>query len=189
MGRKKKVLTPEELDARKKRWWGPERNARRRERYHQDTLFREKTIQTVRDKYRKTRAEEGLPVRQDDCRSNLDRLRMIGQVRELRVDAQRTVRALTFTVDEFGEALTRNAQVLYRWISADMLPGPVFEARNHRNRWQSVYTVQEVRAMIEVFGSHQEQSQYYRSFHTETRDKLFAASEVARAESRRGDAA
>jgi hypothetical protein len=168
-------LTPEEMLARKHRWWGAERNARRRERYRQDREYREKTIQTVRSAYWRTRVEEGAPVRQDDCRANLESLNLIGQVRELRAGAQPMVQALTFTMDEAGEALTRNAQVLYRWIMADMLPGPVYEARNHRNRWQAVYTEPELRALLEVFGDHQTRSQYYRIFHTETRERLFAA--------------
>jgi hypothetical protein len=180
MGRRKLEYTPEQIMERKQRWWGPDRNARRRERYRQDAQFRAQTVQKVRDKYRKEREDAGAAVRQDDCRTNLDRLHLIGQERELHAGGQPAVQALTFTVDELGEALTRNAQVLYRWISSGMFPTPAFKALNARNRWQAVYTEAEARALLGVFGEHQTRSQYYRAFHTETRDSLFAAVLAAR---------
>jgi hypothetical protein len=180
MSRQKTELTAEQTEERKQRWWGPERNARRRARYRQDRIFREKTIQTVRDKYRKAREDAGAAVRQDDCRTNLGRLHLIGQLRELHAGGQPAAQALTFTVDELGEALTRNAQVLYRWISSDMFPAPTSQALNTRNRWQAVYTEAEARALLGVFGEHQMRSQYYRAFHTETRNRLCAAVVAAR---------
>jgi hypothetical protein len=83
-------------------------------------------------------------------------------------------------MDEVAVALCRNQQVLYRWVKADLLPPPGFEALNFRNRWQDVYTVPEVRAMIEVFSEHQKTSQYYRTYHEQTREKFFAAVFAAR---------
>lgn len=186
MGRKRKILTPEEQEERKQRWWGADRNARRRERYQQDKQYREKTIQQVREGYRRNRAEDGLDVREDDCIESLPKLPQIGQIREVRITDEQTVRLLTFTVDEVAVALTRNQQVLYRWIKADLLPPPAFEARNFRNRWQAVYTVPEVRAMIEVFSEHQKLSQYYRSYHEETRAKFFSAVLAARDKVQKG---
>lgn len=175
MGRKKRVLTEAEVEERKQRWWGPERNARRRERYQKDGSYREKAIQQVRESYRRARLNEGLEVREDDCRKNIGLLPQIGQVREVRIDDERRVRRLTFTLDELAQAMCRNTQVVYRWIMTDMLPAPMFEARNQRNRWQSIYLEDEVLAILNVFGKHQETSQYYRAFHTDTKVAVLAA--------------
>lgn len=177
MGRKKIELTSEQIQERKQRWWGPERNARRRARYQQDCLFRERTIQTVRGSYRRQKEEHGVTVRQNDCRANLARLHEIGQLRTCSTSSDKV---LTFTIDEIAIALFRNTQVLYRWISSGMVPAPAAEALNGRNRWQTIYTQAEARALLETFGDHQARSQYYRTFHTETRNRLFAAVEAAR---------
>lgn len=87
---------------------------------------------------------------------------------------------LTFTCDDLARAVSRNPQVIYRWMQAELLPPPIYKAKNHRNRWQEVYTVTEVRAIMNVFGEHQKTSQYYRSFHTDTRDAMFAVVKDAR---------
>lgn len=180
MGRKKRVLTEAEVEERKRRWWGPERNARRRDRYQSDESYREKAIQQVRESYRRARISEGLPVREDDCRKNISLLPQIGQVRDVRIDDDHRVRRLTFTLDELAQSMCRNTQVVYRWIMTGMLPSPMFEARNQRNRWQSVYLEDEVTAILQVFGKHQETSQYYRAFHTETRDVMLATVDEVR---------
>jgi len=180
MGRKKKVLSPEELEARKTKWWGPERNARRRERYQKDAEYRAKAIQQARDLYKRERLAEGSEAREEDCRINIPDLPQIGVVRELRVDDEHSVRMLTFTCDDLARAVSRNPQVIYRWMQAELLPTPIYKAKNHRNRWQEVYTVAEVRAIMGVFGEHQKTSQYYRSFHTDTRDLMVAAVKDAR---------
>lgn len=180
MGRKKQVLSPQEIEERKNRWWGEDRNARRRERYQNDPAYRAKAITQVRTSYRKSREDAGLEVRDEDCRQNIKRIHEFGLIRELRVDEERTVRMLTFASKELARCLDRNPQVVYRWISSGLVPGPVNKARNTRNRWEQVYTPDEVRAIMNVFGEHQQTSQYFRSYHTETRDKMVAALEVVR---------
>lgn len=114
----------------------------------------------------------------------LPTLPQLGQVRQIRVSGQdvkgRVVKKLTFTLDELATALGRNTQVLYRWLSDDMFPAPLYEALNARNRWQGVYTEDEVRALLQVFGKHQESSQYYRSFHEDTRRGLNEAVKAIR---------
>jgi len=182
MGRNKKVLTPEEIADRKTRWWGEERNARRRERYQKDESYRQQTIQAVRSRYRVVREERGVEVRDDDAAENLAKLRIIGQVRDVSVGEDRSVRMLTFTMDELARAVDRNPQVIYRWRGGDLIPAPIFTGRNMRNRWQPIYVVQEVRAMVAVFSQHQKQSQYYRLVHTSTRERMFEAVRLAREE-------
>lgn len=180
MGRAKKELTPEELEARKLRYWGPERNAQRRERYRQSKEYREKAIQLGRETYRKVREAQGLQVRLEDCREQLPRLGEIGVTRAV-LSPDGPVPLLTFSVDELAVALSRNPQVLYRWMAAGMLPRPVVRAVNDRKRVNAVFLEAEVRALMEVFGEHQTKSAYYRSYHEETRDKIAEAVSRVRA--------
>jgi hypothetical protein len=180
MGRRKQVLTPSEIEERKKRWWGDARNARRRARYKSNKDYREQAIAQVRESYRQGRLRDGLSVRQDDCRENIPLLTKIGQDRPARVDGEVLSRHLTFTIDELAVALGRNTQVVYRWVSSGLMPGPVFEARNSRDRWQHVYVEGEVRALLEVIGAHQATSQYYRARHSETRDRVMQSMRAVR---------
>jgi hypothetical protein len=81
MGRRKVELTSGEIEERKRRWWGEERNARRRARYASDPTYRESAIQQVKEAYRRERTRAGKSVRQDNCGVNLDRLVDRGRVR------------------------------------------------------------------------------------------------------------
>lgn len=114
MGRRRLDLTPEQKEERKRRWWGAERNARRRDRYQQDKQYREKTIQQVREGYRKARSEIGLAVRSGNCLDNIHKLDEIGQMRKVQRGAAHPTLMLTFTIAEIAVALSRNPQVLYR---------------------------------------------------------------------------
>jgi hypothetical protein len=93
MGRRKVQKTPEQIAADKLRWWGTERNARRRERYAEDAAYRENAIRQVQASYRKKREESGFRVRAEDCRDRLDALDAIGATRVLRDGCS----ALTFS--------------------------------------------------------------------------------------------
>lgn len=180
MGRRKIELTPEQIAERKQRWWGPEHNARRREKYSSDPEYRHKTIQGVRARYLKDRESQGAEVRRDNCLDNLAALPTLGQIRELKNHEGGTTLALTFTKEEMAAALSRHPQVFYRWLQADLLPAPAHEARNPRNRWQAIYTEPEVQAVLQVFGAHQQVSQYYRVHHSDTRTRMFDAVMAAR---------
>ena len=172
MGRRRLELTPEEKEERKKRWWGEQRNARRRERYQLDKQYHEKTIRQVRAGYRRTRTEIGLAVRWGDCLGNIQKLSEIGQMRQVRRGTGHGYLLLTFTIAETAEALSRNPQVLYRWVKSRLLLPPVLEAYNSRNRWQKVYSEDEVRAIIKGFSAHQKNSQYFRLHHRETSNRI-----------------
>lgn len=117
-----------------------------------------------------------MPVRDEDCRENLALLPELATVRDVFFpDGARTEKHMTLTAEELADALNRNTQVLYRWLNAEMFPRPVFMAVTHRGRKQGVYIREEAEALLNVFGEHQEVSQYYRAYNTETRDRLFGA--------------
>ena len=180
MGRKKVVLTEEQKAARKAKYWGPDRNAKRRQKYAEDKDHREALIAKEREKYRKSREEQGQSVRSEDCRENIGALKHLGALRVARFPDGSEVYRDTVTLEEFGKAIGRDVQVLYRWMGEEMFPRPTLVSRIG-NRDQAVFTDAEATALLGVFGEHQERSQYYRNYHTETRDRLFhvAARELA----------
>lgn len=167
--------TPLTEEQKKKRWWGPERNAERRKKYREDAEHRENIRKQVREHYVATRLAQGLEVRDDDCRENIGLLSDLGEEREVTLSTGEVVDMLTFTTEELAQAFDRSQQVLYRWVAAGLLPRPAVLAATPSNRNQPVYTHEEAEAFLNLFGQHQETSQYYRKYHTETRDKLFAA--------------
>lgn len=185
MTKERVVLNDKEIEARKLKYWGPERNKERRDRYKNDAEHRAKVQQQVRESYRKTREENGLPVRQQDCRENIPLLVDTGEDRTVLLSSGEPITMSTFTVHELGVALERNKQVLYRWFSADLFPRPVVCADTPRNANQPVYTYDEAVALLTAFGEHQEVSQYYRKYHTKTTEALFAAVAGVRADLRK----
>lgn len=115
----------------------------------------------------------------ENCKSSLSQLGSF-DVREVLYNDQVIGPAKVVTAEELAGLLNRDPQVLYRWMGKNMLPRPVFEAVNDRNRKQAVYTIAEARAIIHVFSAHQEFSLYYRSTHTETIQKIYHAVAAAR---------
>lgn len=163
----------------KTRWWGKERNERRRERYQSDVEYRRHARQQTRETYRRIKQALGVPVRSDDCAENLPKLPTIGKERLVKTSIG-SQHMLTFTAAEMARALDRNPQVIYRWFAADLFPRPVVVTKNDRNRDQFVYTEWEAEAVINEFSRHQKESQYYKERHTETRDRIFAAVDEVR---------
>lgn len=181
MGRHKKVFTEEEIAERKARWWGEDRNARRRERYASDTAYREKAVQQVREHYERIKEAKGLPIRSRDCLENLDRLTEIGSIREVTLADERSVRMLTFQLKELATALDRNSNVVSRWVASRMIPPPIHHARLNGGTKARVYLVAEVRAIMEAFSEHQKTSQYIRSHHVEFHQSVAAKLAAVRA--------
>jgi hypothetical protein len=138
-------------------------------------------LQRARQTQFETRRAAGLEVREgEDCRRNLPMLASLALMREIEHKGTVLGSVKTVTNDELAQALGRDPQVLYRWMGKDMLPRPVFEARNDRNRLQAVFTLDEANAIVNVFGEHQETSLYFRSTHTETIRRLNQAVALAR---------
>lgn len=175
MGRNRVILTEAELQARKEKYWGVDRNARRQERYHTDEAYRLVARQHVRNAYRNRRAEEGETVKNDDCRESISKLAEIATERPVYASGTATP-MLTLTIDEMSVALIRQQSVLYRWINTGLFPTPMIPAFNKAaRRMQMVYSVEEAVALLTVMGEHQTRAQYYREAHVETREKLFKA--------------
>lgn len=151
-----------------KEYWGEKRNERRRRRYEEDPQYRTAVRQRARRTQFAKRRDMGLDVREgENCRDNLTQL--LGfEKRGVYLGDTEVTTARALTAEDLAGLLNRDPQVLYRWMGKKMLPRPVFEAINDRNRRQAVYTEEEARAIINVFGKHQEASLYFRTTHTET---------------------
>ena len=168
-------------ESKKDRYWGEERNARRRQRYQDDPTYRAEVLQRARQTQFDTRRAAGFEVSEgEDCRRNLPMLEASAQTRDIEQNGVARGSAKTVTTDELAQALNRDLQVLYRWMAKGMLPRPAFEARNARNRLQAVFTLAEAREIVTVFGEHQETSLYFRSTHIDTIRRINQAVAQAR---------
>jgi hypothetical protein len=94
-----------------------------------------------------------------------------------------------FTVAETAEALDGySEQAIYRWLREGQLPPMVYRARvllpvnsgGTREAFVSVYTIDEVKAIIGALADHQRDYQYYTKRHTETKLKIYSAVSNAR---------
>jgi hypothetical protein len=159
------------------RWWGPDRNTRRRNRYADDPEYRKQAVQATRDSYRRRHPRAGGKLEgQTDCRSNLAKLSEIGQVRRVVLPSGLTKRILTFTPEEVANVVMRNVHVIYRWWTKELLPTPVLKLYGGPARCgvrNKLYTKNEMIALCKAFGPHQAQTPYYRMDHTEVRERIF----------------
>jgi hypothetical protein len=169
MGRPRKVFTTQELEERKKRWWGDKHNARRREKYAKDKEFRQGEINRMR-----VRNRQGADYA--DPREHLADLEAKASTRPIFDGTMATTTKPCFTTEELAELLGRQTQALYRWRASGKFPHGRFKTKIGAATKQ-VYTLAEARAVIEVLGAHFAATPYYHPSHTETRDRLFAAVE------------
>lgn len=146
-----------------------DRNARRRERYHNDPIYRQKIIEHERAKRERPTF---------DCRENLPKLATIGTVRN--VGEEHEGRAeLTFTIEEAARALGRTPKSLYKYFTKGLFPRPDHKVKGPTGMEQEAYTEEQMRALVNAFGVHQSQTPYYGTYHEETKNALFAAMQKA----------
>jgi hypothetical protein len=175
MATSKQVTAPAQPAEGKKEYWGEERNARRRKRYADDPQYRADVLQRARQTQFQKRREAGMEVREDeDCRDNLGKLGSF-EKRAIHLGETEFGTDRAVTAEDLAMLLNRNPQVLYRWMGTGMLPRPLFEIYNDRNRKQAVYLNDEARAILTVFGEHQQTSLYYRASHVDTINRIHRA--------------
>jgi hypothetical protein len=180
-GRKPLNLTPEQKAERKQRWWGPERNLRRRARYRHDPEYREQVLGYVRRQTNNpTIGTIKPPTEVTDLRRVMLELPNIGVVRTVIV-GDRTIRMLTFNRQEMAIIMSKSANTLGRWIKEGLFPAPKSRAITSAPgpcRLQ-VYTAPEVRAMLQVILTYHDTDVDYRPSSDKLTNELFGAYEVA----------
>ncbi len=176
MGRRRNPPTEEQIA--KRRAWHDERNRRRRERYAQDAEYRQSVREQVRRSYR---VNTDRRIREEpSCLTVLPELHTYGDRRSVVFPDGREDELHTFTTDELADVIGRNVQVLYRWRQDGRWPFPTLLCRDVTRIPVFVYSLEEVRAIIEIFGRHQERTPYYhRKHHGELRAGIFAATRAA----------
>lgn len=146
--------------------WYADRNERRKQRYHSDPEYRVKANKDARDGYRKARGPENVrdPI---DPRPNLHMLQpgptCAGKLRTLK-DHPGAGPVMTFTRKEIGEVFGRPGKQLQVWGLDGRIPLPMLSARceSTERSWSDVYTVPEVRAMVEALGPYLAEVVYFR---------------------------
>ncbi len=164
--------------------WYPEyaiaRNEKRREIYNTDAEYRRKAIEASRAAYR-----AAVGMRTKDCRKNISKLDKIGTKRQVRLGQlkeAKTLTVLSFVGAELAKALGYSPLTVYKMQKDDRIPAPVFLTAVNAVAPQSqlVYIKEEVLAMMDVLGKHQQQIAYYRTTHIETINAMDAAVQKAR---------
>ncbi len=149
------------------------RNARRRQRYSQDVIYRRHQIKMRRESSRKKAR-----VRERDSTENLTSIKEYMTKREVTyLGSLRTMS--TLSIPQFAALAGYTLQVVYRWIENGQLPPPV--ALGSHPEDTPYYTKKEAVAIARELSKHQESVSYYRVDHTETRRKIAEAVGRARA--------
>lgn len=175
MGRPKKVLTEAEKEAQKARWFGSERNERRRQKYLEDKDFREKEKARAR-----VVSREPGPPSADNPLTNITRLSSFGTMREVVTPAGETRSMVCMTTQELAKVLFRTVHILYRWRQQGKWPKSVLVTKVEGGTGTDVYSVPEVKAMVRVIGEHLTKTPYFHNTHTDTAKALSEAAEAVR---------
>lgn len=159
MGRLKKVLSEAEKAERKERWFGTNRNARRRAKYQEDGDFREKE----KERARVVSREPGATAANNPL-TNVSRIGSFGEKRTVVMPGGRVEEMVCLTTNELGPVLFKSVHILYRWRQAGKLPKPVLATK----AGVDVYSVQEVRQIVRILGEHLTKTPYFHNSHTKT---------------------
>lgn len=178
-------MSEAEIQARREKWFGEDRNKRRRERYHADPEYRRKAIQSARKQQRKRLSSEWT-----NCEENFALVESMGAMQKVLLPGGRIANLLTFSEQTVARLLGKvregknPGKSLSPWIRAGKWPEPVYRLVKTNGEPSSfrVYLEKEVRALMAVFSEHQRDTPYYHESHVETRNRLFAAVAQARAE-------
>lgn len=145
----------------KSSYW-QERNARRRHRYHNDPEYREAQLAREREK-------RVTPL--FDPRSRKEKL--FAYCTPYMIEDKKR---FTMSVQQLSVFLNRSEKSVRKWIDKGLFPAPPHMIAVEKLR-VSVYYANEVSALINVLGDHLSKTPYYGAYHTEVRERLFAAME------------
>lgn len=132
---------------------------KKRERYANDTQFREHLKDYERQRYREQHA-----VNVRDCSTSLQNLTTFGQKRTvIHGDNRRSI--LTFSTKEVAEAIKYHPTRVRQWQGAGKFPKPKLQVEGSK---LFVYTLKQAKMIVATIARHQEVNQYLRDDHTET---------------------
>jgi hypothetical protein len=144
--KKTKSKTMKQIEEQKKKWFGPARNKRRRERYATDREYRNNARKAARETYARTHVRK----QGNQSLQNLGKLEEFGTVRNLRIGSK-VIECLSFSTEEIGQALGGYRQpVMAKWQMDGKLPRPIYSAEG-LGRLRA-YTKEEAEAMIQIIG-------------------------------------
>jgi hypothetical protein len=147
-----------------------DQKTKKRQRYKEDSEFREHLKGYERTRYRESKAKT---VR--DCSSSLRNLSSFGTKRRVTTVQNSITSRVTFSTDELARAMQYHPTRVRQWQGDDKFPKPSVPVVSSKLR---VYTLEQARALVAIMAVHQKRSQYLRDEDTEVIRHLFAACPV-----------
>lgn len=133
--------------AQKEKWFGEERNARRRDRYHNDPAYRKQVLERTR----KARAKARKQIEQQPPVS----VTSISQLRLVRaVDHLSEVELKCLTKGQLVKALNISPMTFSRWLSSGVVPRPgLYESSIQVtiDSRHAYYSISEARFLMKIF--------------------------------------
>lgn len=143
---------------------------KRQIRYMQDMKYRENAKSLSRRSYRR---KVGAEI--TSCLYSLNFLEDAASLFRCKTGKGRTVRMPVLSVPKTAMLLQKLYQTIWRWINNGTIPAPVLSCLERDNNGSvpySVYHIEEVRALIEIIGEHEQTVTYLRKDHVEVRRRI-----------------
>jgi hypothetical protein len=141
--------------------------------YRDDPEYAEKQRRAARDAYRKEN-----PLAPSKLVAGL---LLPGLQREVIAgDMEYPVNTVTYTLPEAARALGKSELTFKRWVSEDLIPGPILvdTLRGYKN-----YSAGELTVLAQELARHEREFSYYTKQHTATRHRIFQRMQGYRATS------
>lgn len=139
----------------------------RKRRYAADAEFREKAKSLARRSYRrKTNMEL------NTCLHSLDFLSEKAKTEEVRLPSGEVREMPVFYLSDTADVLQKLYHTVWRWTHSGMIPSPVLLANFSTAKPNSVYHIDEVRALVEEIGKHEKSIAYFRKDHTDVIERI-----------------
>lgn len=171
MGRVKMELSDDQVQERKDRWWGEQRNARRRQRYKDDPEYRERVTRGIHKNLVKKR---GIPSTFTHLGKVKDKIAKYGQVRKVTLPDGSKTDMLVLTTEEVANLFDRDLNAIYRWRNSGKFPEGVMTCVSGKLTVQ-VYSVPEIKAIVGVLREHFRDNFCYHSVHFKTKEAVVKA--------------
>lgn len=137
---------------------------RRKERYINDPAYRLRVQEQARNQYRSK-----VNVELESCLPSLAFFELEGQERTVQPPQGKTFTAKTYSKSKTAKLLGVLFHTFHRWVMNGQVPAPVYQLVDGPDK---VYTVGEVRVLIEEIGKHTQTTAYYRRCHRDVQQRI-----------------
>lgn len=146
------VKTDKKKNKKKSKW--TYYNKRRRDRYKENSEYRQKAREQSLQAYRKQNN-----IELTNCGVSLDYIDTIKERHIVTTEDGYVFNAYVFSLNQTAALLDKNYPTLWRWVDRGIVPKPIFYRVEGKK--EAVFHISEVRALIEEISEHEKKYKYF----------------------------